>query len=195
MLVDIKYHTVTIIALFITLGIGILIGSTIIGSDTIIEQQQSLINNLEDDFKSLRKQNQKFKAKVSNLEGRLAANLQFEKEILPLIIKNRLSGEKLLISCGDNIKHQLEDKIINFLELANPDLITSFENNQIKVNKYTKVLLIGPQDNNLKEKYVNSDTEIIEVDTNNLESIPQIIEFVLQITTKDLVIKKGGIKK
>ena len=57
MVMDLKYHIITIIALFITLTIGILIGSTIIGSDTIIEKQQNLINDLENDFKTLRKEN------------------------------------------------------------------------------------------------------------------------------------------
>ncbi|MGM0369771.1 MAG: copper transporter [Bacillota bacterium] len=191
MLVDIKYHIITIIALFITLTIGILIGSTIIGSDTIIEKQQNLINDLENDFKTLRQENKKFASQVDQLEDRLATNLKLEKKIIPLVINEKLTGEKLLIISGDNVEAKIENKLINLLELANPKLINQLKEDTTEQNEYTKLLLIGEVKEDLISDYSDSETEIVHSSVTNLDSLPKIIEFVLKLTTKKSKIREG----
>lgn len=40
MIIDIKYHIASLTAVFLALGIGIVIGTSMIGSDTITKQQK-----------------------------------------------------------------------------------------------------------------------------------------------------------
>jgi hypothetical protein len=192
MLVDIKYHIITIIALFITLTIGILIGSSIIGSDTIIEKQQNLINDLENDFKTLRQENKKFAAQVDQLEKRLATNLKLEKKIIPLVINQKLNGEKLLIITGDNVEPKIENQLIDLLELADPKLINLLEKDTIEGEKYTKLLLIGEVKEDLISNYSDSEAEVVRSSVANLDSLSKIIEFILKFTTKKSNIREGA---
>ena len=55
-MIDLRYHIATIIALFLALAVGILIGSTIVGDDLLVEQQKKSIDRLEEQFLSLREQ-------------------------------------------------------------------------------------------------------------------------------------------
>ena len=55
-MIDLRYHIATIVALFLALAAGILIGSTIVGDDLLVEQQKKSIDRLEEQFLSLREQ-------------------------------------------------------------------------------------------------------------------------------------------
>ncbi|MGM0502635.1 MAG: copper transporter [Bacillota bacterium] len=186
MLINIKYHIITIIALFITLGLGILIGSTIIGSEPIIEQQQSLINDLQNDFRILKKKNKQFEAKVNQLEAKLAVALKLEEKFLPLIREKVLAEEKLLINSGKDVTPQQENRIINFLKLAGAQSIIKFEKNKVKERQYSKVILIGEQSDFLKNKCSTWGTEIIEIEANDVDSIKGLIDFLIKITKGEL---------
>lgn len=39
-MMDIRYHIATLIAIFLALGVGILVGSTVVGSDVLNDQQK-----------------------------------------------------------------------------------------------------------------------------------------------------------
>lgn len=185
MLVNIKYHLVTIMALFITLAIGILVGSTIIGSDSIIEQQQKLINNLKSDFKILRKENKHFKTQVNSLERKLARNLKYRKKILSFLFNDRLKGEKLLIVNGSNIKEPLANRVIDYLKLANPKVVKSLKQTELDKGEYTKVIVLGEIDRAIEKDYSNTAGEIIKLSRTELSSFSKTIEKILNIIDKN----------
>lgn len=89
MVIDLKYHLTTIIAIFLALGIGILVGSTMIGDDGIVREQQKLIVQIEDDLQILRNQNNLFKNKVTVLEGMLIEQDQF----IDLLFQDAIAGQ------------------------------------------------------------------------------------------------------
>lgn len=89
MVIDLKYHLTTIIAIFLALGIGILVGSAMIGDDGIVREQQKLIVQIEDDLQILRNQNNLFKNKVTALEGMLAEQEQF----IDLLFQDAIAGQ------------------------------------------------------------------------------------------------------
>lgn len=182
MLVNIKYHLVTIMALFITLAIGILIGSTIIGNDSIIKQQQKLISNLKTEFKTLRKENKNFKTEINNLENKLAVNLKYRRKILSFLLKNKLTGEKILIINSSNIEEELANKLITHLQLANPEVIESATEAKLKENKYSKIIILGQANKQSYEKYFNANTKIVYFSKEELNKFSKIIEKVLAIS-------------
>ena len=53
-MIDLKYHIASIVAVFLALGLGVIIGSTIVGDDLLVDQQQKLIERLEEQFYTLK---------------------------------------------------------------------------------------------------------------------------------------------
>jgi hypothetical protein len=115
-MIDIRYHVATIVAIFLALAVGILIGSTLIGSDVLVEQQKKMISQLETQFTSLKqRENQlmtenKFTTQVSRYYE------EYSQEVSPPIIKNRLRGYRLavIITGGQGVSSGL----VNTLSLA-----------------------------------------------------------------------------
>ncbi|GAB6099000.1 hypothetical protein JCM16358_08790 [Halanaerocella petrolearia] len=190
MLIDLRYHIITVMIIFITLGIGILIGSTMVGNDLLIKQQQNLINNLENNLVNLRTQNSSFKTKIEELEGKLASNLKFQKTLLPLVVKGQLKNKKLLVVTGKNINSDLKQKVINTLQLANINQL-EVVNNKINFEKeFNEVLIVGKVSNDIKREY-SQQKQTITVGTKQLQNISGLIKLVLQLASKDLSQLRG----
>ena len=85
------------VATFLALGIGILIGSIMLGNDTLVKQQQQLTRKLELQIEELRKKNEAVQAIINNLEVSNDLKEQFEKQSLPLLVAGRLSGYQVAI--------------------------------------------------------------------------------------------------
>ncbi|MEW6726247.1 MAG: copper transporter [Bacillota bacterium] len=97
MIINIRYHIVSIVAVFLALGIGILVGSMIIGSGTLSNQQQQLAERLEKHLTELRQENALTRERLSSLEMETQLQKQFTKDILPFLINGRLEGRKVAI--------------------------------------------------------------------------------------------------
>jgi|GEM_PF-2138089 len=187
MLVDLRYHVITIVIIFVTLAIGILIGSSMVGNDLIINEQKHLISNLEEDFKSLRTKNKEFSKEVNYLETRLADNINFQKMIMPLVVKEQLKDQSLLVVVGNNVDSELKNKIIKTLKLADvqgleviEDLTTIGEKSD-----FTKVLLLGDLDEGLNYP-INLKEKSIKIDLQSIKSISGLIKLVFEVAAKDL---------
>ncbi len=92
-----RYHIASLVATFLALGIGILIGSIMLGNDTLVKQQQQLTRKLELQIEELRKKNEAVQAIVNNLETSNDVKEQFEKQSLPFLLAGRLSGYQVAI--------------------------------------------------------------------------------------------------
>lgn len=97
MVIDLKYHLSTIIAIFLALGIGILIGSAMIGDDGMVREQQHLIVQIEKDLNSLRSQNSQYRAQQLALEGMIMEQSQFIDLLFKDAITDRLGGMRCLL--------------------------------------------------------------------------------------------------
>jgi len=97
MIIDYKYHIASLVAVFLALGIGILIGSTMLGNDALIEYQKQVTDRLETQLQSMRETNVSIQAKASALEVDSGIHKQFEKEILPVLAAGRLEGQQFAL--------------------------------------------------------------------------------------------------
>lgn len=98
MIIDFKYHIASLVAVFLALAIGILIGSTTLsGGDIIAEQQKEIISRLEQDFGRLRQENSNLHSQVKSMENRIAIDRQFQEVTLPIILDQRLDGQNIAI--------------------------------------------------------------------------------------------------
>ncbi|HAG08782.1 MAG TPA: copper transporter, partial [Desulfotomaculum sp.] len=82
MIINLRYHIASLVATFLALGIGILIGSIMLGNDTLVKQQQQLTRKLELQIEELRKKNEAVQAIMNNLEVSNDLKEQFEKQSL-----------------------------------------------------------------------------------------------------------------
>lgn len=97
MVIDLKYHLTTIIAIFLALGIGILIGSAMIGDDGMVREQQLLIVQIEKDLNSLRTQNSQYRAQQLAFEGMIVEQNELIEQLFQDAITGRLTGMRCLL--------------------------------------------------------------------------------------------------
>ncbi|WP_027356032.1 copper transporter [Desulfofundulus thermocisternus] len=120
MIIDLKYHIASLVAVFLALGIGILVGSTLLGNDALTRQQKQLADKLMLQMEQLREKNEAVEARASALEMDNERQKQFEKQVLPVLVRERLSGYRLAII--ETNSYGFPDDLIATLRLAGAEV-------------------------------------------------------------------------
>ena len=97
MVFDLKYHLATIIAIFLALALGILIGTAMVGQDGVANEQKTLIVEIENNLHILRSQNSQFRSKLTALEGTVSLQDKFIDQLLQDAISEKMSGSNCLL--------------------------------------------------------------------------------------------------
>ncbi len=115
-MIDLRYHIVSIVAVFLALGIGILVGSSIVSDDLMVTQQQKIIDSLEEQFSTLRERESNLLAENAS-KLRIINNYEnFSQAMLTPIVKDRLKGSNLaVVVSGDQ---EIPAGFINTLTIA-----------------------------------------------------------------------------
>ncbi len=115
-MIDIRYHVATLAAIFIALGVGILIGSTLVGGDVLVEQQKKMIAQLETQFDVLRERESEM-VKENRFVSELSRHYEeFSKAVSPPLIKGRLNGYRMAIIVTGG--QEIPAGMVNSLSLA-----------------------------------------------------------------------------
>jgi hypothetical protein len=89
-----RYHATSLVAVFLALAIGILIGAEFGGdalTNTRKDLEQSLTGNLQD-----------ARARADELNGRLGRSDEFASRVYPALVHNRLAGRRIgVVALGD----------------------------------------------------------------------------------------------
>lgn len=102
-MIDLKYHITSIVAVFLALGLGILIGSSIVGDNLLVDQQKKIIDRLEEQFYVLRDRDKKLEADNEYKDTIIKNYENYSQTVLPLLVANRLQGYKVaVIVTGDS---------------------------------------------------------------------------------------------
>lgn len=116
MLIDLKYHIVSLIAVFLALGFGILVGSTLLPNTLILDRQNAIITKLEKDFQKIREENQKIKSKIK-------VSQNFERKVFPVLIKDKLKGIKLnILEIFEEEDYKLRDSLTDVLKISGAEI-------------------------------------------------------------------------
>ncbi len=121
-MIDLRYHIATIIALFLALAVGILIGSNIVGDDLLVEQQKKSIDRLEEQFLSLREQ-EKILTEANIFQTNMLANYEnYNQALLPVLVKDRLKemNVAVVVSGGSDIPAGM----LNSLSIAGATIVS-----------------------------------------------------------------------
>lgn len=174
MIIDFRYHLFTVTAIFAALGLGILIGTSIIGNEGLIKEQQKIINNIAKDINYLQNKNSALNSDIRKLKQQLNYRQSKEQEFLSLVMRGKLQGERYLLLSGekklsDNIRTETE----KIFELAGAEL-TIMKNYKLlqNSNNIDKIIFWGIKKNKNEDIFteikVNFEDNIIYCQKQNL---------------------------
>lgn len=123
MVVDFRYHVVTLAAVFLALGIGILVGTAIGGDEALVRQQKHLIDTLERDFTNLARDREELLSKVDVLTVEVERRDEFAAKAVPVLVRGRLSGKRIaVVKTGDAPSEKELNDLVNTLKLAGAEV-------------------------------------------------------------------------
>lgn len=119
MIIDMRYHIVSLVAVFLALGLGILIGFALLGNGAIVQEQRAMIERLEADFEGLRQDQAQLQASLKEYKTIIDTDNQFGREVLPLLVKDLLLGRRVaVIRTGEALTDKAYKEITSTLRLA-----------------------------------------------------------------------------
>lgn len=96
-MIDLRYHITSLVAVFLALGIGIIIGSLVEGGDVLVEQQGKMIAQLESQFTILRQRENDVNAENQFMGKMVKYYEEYSQTVSPPLIKDRLEGYQVAI--------------------------------------------------------------------------------------------------
>ena len=117
---DIRHHIASLVAIFLALGIGIVIGTSMIGSEAITKQQEKIINSIEREFTVLREENKKNAEALIQAQEVMANQKKFNEAVLPVLVRGKLQDRRIAIV---DLNYRKEhDGLVGVLRSAGADV-------------------------------------------------------------------------
>lgn len=91
---DMKYHIASLVAVFLALTVGIVLGTAIVNRGVLVQQQTALVRGLRTEFAGLRDRNRA-------LQDQANADAGFFKSAVPVIVDKKLAGRKVTVVSTD----------------------------------------------------------------------------------------------
>lgn len=129
MIIDIRYHIASLVAIFLALGIGMLIGNALLGNDALVVEQEKMISRLEKEFDRLKVELKEEQEAVQKQTVELEVDRQFHRSILPSLIRDRLLDRRILIvRTNDSSDIRIAKELAQVLRAAGAEVpsITTF---------------------------------------------------------------------
>ncbi|MEZ0071223.1 copper transporter [Planotetraspora sp. GP83] len=102
-MIDFRYHLVSIVAIFLALTVGIVLGSTVL--------EGPLFKSAEEMTASLRQTNQEYRSKITELQTREEGNNSFVFSHAPELVRGQLAGERVVLVEAPGASASLRDPI------------------------------------------------------------------------------------
>ncbi|MHB1389622.1 MAG: copper transporter [Thermoleophilia bacterium] len=103
-----RYHMLSLVGIFLALGLGLLIGISLSDNGVVDTSQAGLVNNIQHDLSDLRNQN-------IALGRDNAANVRYQDDTFPFIVGGRLQGKKIALvatsKAGDDLLRKASSAI------------------------------------------------------------------------------------
>lgn len=206
MIIDIRYHIASLIAVFLALGIGILIGSAVLGNnvnEAIVQQQKQIVDNLQKDFDQMRQENQNAQDEIANYKTALTIHKQFEQSVVPALLQNKLKDKNIAII--ETSSYGFHEEWINNIKLAGAKVISvttvlegfDLKNDETRKALATKLLLTDSSEASVSKEIAREIAGgiISAQNIENLQYLEQLglIKFLGEYGTPvDAVIFVGG---
>jgi hypothetical protein len=105
--IDFKYHVVSIVAVFLALAVGIVLGTNVLSGD--------VLKNLKTQTSDLRKEAQDLRAQNQQQQGQLSSNEDFLVGLEPMAVAGRLTGQHVAVVTAPNAPKSVRDNAVKTL--------------------------------------------------------------------------------
>ena len=103
-MIDFRYHLVSLIAVFLAIALGIVIGTTAL-NEPILADIKNQVSDLEGDKRSLEDRTQQLQAQLDTTEA-------FEEAVAPALVDGTLSGDSvLLVVTNEDVPPETVDQV------------------------------------------------------------------------------------
>lgn len=109
-MIDFRYHLVSVIAIFLALAVGIVLGTTKLNG--------AVLDNLNGQVAGLRADKQDLRTRLGQTEGQLASDGAFVKLVLPMLVAGRLDGERVAVVSSPGTPDGLRRDVLAALQRA-----------------------------------------------------------------------------
>lgn len=109
-MIDFRYHLISIVAVFLALGIGILMGSLVLG--------ESLVKQIRAELTDIENTNDNLKESVSTLQNQVQIDEDFAFLARSNLIGNQLNGEEIVLFTYQRSEGALLDQVRNSIAEA-----------------------------------------------------------------------------
>jgi hypothetical protein len=113
-MVSFRFHIVSLIAVFLALGLGILVGSTVV--------DQVIVDRLDREIRSVRNDSSRANAENGALRDELARNEDFLTQAAPYVVNDRLAGEAVVVVAEDGVDPGASRALVETLREAGADV-------------------------------------------------------------------------
>lgn len=125
MLIDLRYHISSLAAIFLALGIGIVIGGALLGGDGVVREQQRIISGLEQEFELLRTERKHLQNMLKRQEVEAQVFRQFHKTVYPILIKGSLKDRRIAVFRTNESIEKHEKTVCTVLKEAGAEVVSS----------------------------------------------------------------------
>ena len=87
---NIRYHIASLVAVFLALALGLVLGGLVVQQGTFSKQQKTLVEGLQRDFRKLKNENSRLKAEIG-------VQSSFSEQMTTAWAKDRLAGHSVVI--------------------------------------------------------------------------------------------------
>lgn len=112
---DMRAYTISLVAVFLALGIGILLGTIIEDKGVLQRQQAALVDRIESDIDELRSERASLRRQAS--QARV-----FEELVLPLAVNGKLRGRSITVVSTPALSVELRNQVLETLNMAGAEV-------------------------------------------------------------------------
>ena len=112
--INVKYYIVTICAIFIALGVGILVGFNLNYDQALSKQQSEVLESFNTEFESLKDKNKNLHSQIEDLNGELDTIKEFVDKNIDALTQDVLTAKNtgiILTSENNDYSEIVEDLI------------------------------------------------------------------------------------
>lgn len=96
-MVDLRYFVVTLVAVFLALALGLLIGANLPPEEGLTGRQEAIIRQLEAEFGRLRSENRFYGQRLAAMEVADRALRELESSLAPALLAGKLEGRRFAV--------------------------------------------------------------------------------------------------
>jgi hypothetical protein len=113
--VSFRFHLVSLVAVFLALGLGVLTGTTVIN--------RGLVARLEEQTNDLRQRTEEAEAEVTRLEAEVESWSAFGEEVMDTLLLGRLNGTQVVLVTQEGTDDASIDGVLGALDMASDETI------------------------------------------------------------------------